>query len=157
MNLTDHTLDPGRRALLGFVAGFLATLVFHQFTLLLLYVANVSPFGAFPMAPTAPLGVPVLFSLAFWGGVWGILYVFVHHRFPAGTGYWIAALLFGGILTSIVALFVVSPLQGGPVAAGGNLRVLIVVFLINGAWGVGTGLFIGWLAGPFGARSSTAL
>ena len=156
MTLTDHTLDSGRRALLGFVAGFLATLVFHQFTLLLLYVMNVSPFGAFPTAPTAPLGVPTVLSLAFWGGVWGVLYVFAHHRFPAGTGYWIAALLFGGLLTSLVALFVVSPLQGGPIAAGGNVRVLLVVFLINGAWGVGTGLFIDWLAAPFGARSSTA-
>lgn len=154
MSFPDQRLDPARRAALGFVSGLLATLVFHQLALALLHAIGLAPFGPYPMAPTAPLGVPTVLSLAFWGGVWGILYVFVHHRFPGGAGYWIAAFLFGGLLTSIVALFVVSPLQGGPVAAGGNAVVLLVVLLINGAWGVGTGLFVRWLAGPFGARST---
>ena len=156
MPLADNTLDPLRRVLLGFSAGFLATLTFHQFTLALLYVINLSPFGAFPMGLTAPFGVPTTLSLAFWGGVWGILYVFVHHRFPRGATYWLTAFLFGGVLTSIVALFIVSPLQGGPIAANGNVTVLLVVFLINGAWGFGTGLLVGALAGPFGARSVSA-
>ena len=144
------------RALYGFVAGVLGTLVFHQIALAILHAVGLAPFGAYPMAPTAPLGVPAVLSLAFWGGVWGILYAFVHHRFPGGAGYWVAAFLFGAIATSFVGLFILPFVKGGPFAAGGNVPVLIVVFLINGAWGVGTGVVLRWLEGRFGRTAPVA-
>ena len=53
------------RLLFGFIAGFIATLVFHQLTLTVLWWAGVAPFGPFPMAPTRPFGIPAVFSLAF--------------------------------------------------------------------------------------------
>ena len=77
----------------GFVAGFLATLIFHQLTLALLWGIGVAPSGPFPMAPTRPFGVPAIFSLAFWGGVWGILFALVQRSFPRGGAYWVAAFL----------------------------------------------------------------
>lgn len=46
---------------------------------------------------TQPLGVPAVISLAFWGGVWGILFELIHNRFPRGGGYWLTAFLFGAI------------------------------------------------------------
>lgn len=124
----------------GFVAGFLATLIFHQLTLTLLWVLKIAPFAPFPMAPTRPFGVPAVFSLAFWGGIWGIIYALIDNRFPAGFGYWITAFLFGAIFPSMVALLVVLPLKGKPVGGGWMPPLLITAFLINGAWGVGTGL-----------------
>jgi hypothetical protein len=128
------------RALSGFIAGFLATLIFHQLTLLLLWKAGIAPFAPFSMAPTHPFGVPAVISLAFWGGVWGILYAYIDNRFPQGAGYWLAAFLFGAIAPSAVALLIVLPLKGRPIGGGWHAPLLITAFLVNGAWGIGTGL-----------------
>ena len=54
------------RILFGFIAGFLATLIFHQVVVALLWWAGVAPFGPFSMAATKPFGVPAVISLAFW-------------------------------------------------------------------------------------------
>jgi len=128
--------------LFGFVAGFLATLIFHQLALALLWIMGMAPAGPFPMAPTKPFGVPAVFSLAFWGGVWGILFALIHRGFPRGGAYWIAAFLFGAILPSLVALMIVLPLKGRPMGGGWHPPLLLTAFLINGAWGIGTGLIL---------------
>lgn len=130
------------KILSGFVAGFLATLIFHQLTLALLWYAGLAPFAPFSMAPTRPFGVPALFSLFFWGGIWGILFAFVDYRFPRRTGYWIAAFLFGAVIPSLVALMIVLPLKGRPLGDGWGLPLLVTAFLINGAWGIGTAIFL---------------
>jgi hypothetical protein len=98
------------------------------------------------MAPTAPFGVPAVISLAFWGGIWGIVFVLVHDRFPRGGGYWLSAFLFGAIFPTLVALLIVLPLKGRPVGGGWQPSLLVTAFLINGAWGVGTALFVRGLA-----------
>jgi hypothetical protein len=138
--------------LFGFVAGFLATLIFHQLALALLWNIGVSPSAPFPMAPTQPVGVPAVFSLAFWGGVWGILFALVHGRFPPGGAYWVAAFLFGAILPSLVVLMIVLPLKGRPMGGGWHPPLLLTAFLINGVWGIGTGLILklltSWSSGP---------
>jgi hypothetical protein len=119
----------------AFVAGFLSTLVFHQGAVAILHSAGALPFQAFGMAPTAPLGVPAVISLAFWGGVWGIpLWVFV--RNATGGAYWLRALLFGAIAPTAVALLVVFPLKGIPLSP----RALPVGLFLNGLWGLGTAL-----------------
>jgi hypothetical protein len=128
--------------LFGFVAGFLATLIFHQLALALLWYIGMAPSGPFPMATTRPFGVPAVFSLAFWGGVWGILFALVQRRFPPSGAYWVAAFLFGAILPSLVALMVVLPLKGRPMGGGWHPPLLLTAFLINGVWGIGTGLIL---------------
>jgi hypothetical protein len=142
-----------KRLLLGFAAGFLATLIFHLLTLWVLWKAGLAPFGPFAMAATKPFGVPAVFSLAFWGGIWGILFSLVDRVFPNGSGYWPAAFVFGAVLPTVVALFVVLPLKGRPM--GGNWHLLVTALLINGAWGVGTGLILRGFSGygkPSGLR-----
>ena len=57
----------------AFIAGFASTLVFHQGLLWLLYTAGFSPRAPWNMAPVPPLNAPAVISLAFWGGVWGIV------------------------------------------------------------------------------------
>ena len=126
----------------GFIAGFLATLVFHQLVLAALWHAGIAPFPPFPMAATRPFGVPAVLSIAFWGGLWGILFSLAQYRFPQRTGYWVAAFLFGAVLPSLLALMVVLPLKGRPVGGGWGGSLLATAFLINGAWGVGTGLLL---------------
>ena len=130
------------RIVSAFAAGFLATLIFHQLTLWLLWSAGVAPFAPFPMGATEPFGVPAIFSLAFWGGIWGILFAFADRLFPPRGGYWIAAFLFGAVLPSAVALVIVLPLKGRPMGGGWGLPLLTTAFLVNGAWGVGTGIFL---------------
>jgi hypothetical protein len=140
-----------RRLMAGFAAGFLATLVFHQLTLALLWSAGLAPFGPFSMAATRPLGVPAVFSLAFWGGVWGIVFALVDSRFPRDQRYWTMAFLFGAIVPSLVTLLIVLPLKGQPLGGGWRPSLLLTAFLINGAWGIGTALFLkalsNWLGG----------
>jgi hypothetical protein len=131
----------------GFTAGFLATLVFHQLTLALLWKAGIAPFEPFSLTATQPLGVPAVFSLAFWGGIWGILFALVDNNFPRGSAYWITAFLFGAILPSLVALLIVFPLKGKPIGGDWHPPLLLTAFLINGAWGIGTGLFLKALSG----------
>ncbi len=134
--------------LFGFLAGFFATLIFHQLTLLVLWSLGVAPFGPFSMAATQPFGVPAVFSLSFWGGIWGILFALIHGSFPR-RGYWVITFLFGAVLPSLVALLVVLPLKGRPLAGGGHLPLLLTAFLINGAWGIGTGLILKMLSSRF--------
>ena len=130
------------KALYSFIAGFFATLIFHQFALELLWRAGVAPFAPFSMAATHPFGVPAVFSLACWGGVWGIVFGLVDNRFPTNGGYWAGAFLFDAIFPTLVALFVVLPLKGGPIGDGWHAPLWLTALLINGAWGVGTGLIL---------------
>jgi len=151
MNESVAAAGPARLAIAGFAAGFAAVPVFHQIVLGLLWVAGIAPFGPFPTAPVPPFGVPAVLSLAFWGGVWGVVLAFASRRFPAGAGGWVAAFLFGAILPSLVALLVVVPLKGGPVGGGWHPALLATAFLINGAWGIGTALLLRPLARLGGA------
>ena len=136
----------------GFLAGFLATLLFHQLTLALLWGLGVAPFGPFPMGATWPFGIPAVWSLAFWGGIWGILFALVERYFPHHA-YWTIAFIFGALLPSLVAFVIVLPLKGQPMGSGWYLNRLLTAFLINGAWGVGTGLILKVLSGRFNGPS----
>ena len=129
------------RYLLSFLAGFLATLVFHQGLLAILHRAGASPRAAYSMAPAGPLHVPQVLSLAFWGGVWGIALWLAVGRWT-GAGFWLAWLVLGALLPSVVALFIVFPLKGQPVAGGWDPKILVGALLLNGAWGLGTAAFL---------------
>jgi hypothetical protein len=73
--------------LLGFIAGFLATLIFHQVVMALLWKMGMAPRPPFQTAPRPPFGVPAVFSLAFWGGIWGILFAGIDRYFPHKANY----------------------------------------------------------------------
>ena len=136
--------------LVGFAAGFLSALIFHQLMLTVLWSIGLAPSGPFSMKATQPFGVPAVLSLAFWGGMWGILLSLIQGRFPKD-GYWISTFLFGAVLPSLVALLVVLPLKGRPMGGGWPPSLLLTAFLINGAWGIGTGLILKVLSGWFKA------
>lgn len=156
MENRSHFPEALVRSLLGFIAGFLATLTFHQVALTLLWAVGVAPSPPFSMTPTQPLGVPLVISLAFWGGLWGTVFAAFDPSFPRGRGYWLAAFLFGAILPSLIALFVVLPLKGRPMAGGWRLPALVVPFLVNGFWGIGTGIFLRLFIGSFKSLSGRA-
>lgn len=132
----------------AFAAGFVATLVFHQPALGLLHEAGLSERAPYATEPTAPFGVPAVVSLAFWGGVWGVpLWMLIRKR-AGRASYWLTALLFGAVAPTLVAGLVVAPLEGQPVAGGGELAPLLVGLTINAAWGIGTALLLWPLTRP---------
>ena len=125
----------------AFVAGFVSTLTFHQGTLAALHKAGAWPKPPWPMAPTKPFNIPAVISLALWGGVWGMaLWLFVGGM--SSPGFWIWATVFGAIGPSLVALFVVFPLKGLPVAGGGKPNVIGAVLLLNAMWGLGVAVLM---------------
>jgi len=51
-----------------------------------------------------------------------------------------AATIFGAIFPTLVAWFVVAPLKGNPAAGGFVPAAMLIGPIVNGAWGLGTGL-----------------
>src|SRR4051812_40075758 len=112
----------GRTILLGFAAGFLAVLVFHQGAAVLLHLLTVKAgvgaglFGRVPFpyntTPVPPFGIPQVISSAFWGGVWGvILAVLLRSRRLPDLMF---GFVFGALALTLVAFTVVAALEGLP-------------------------------------------
>ena len=136
------------RLALGFVAAFLATLTFQQIGIWVLHAIGYIPFTAWNTAPKPPFGVPGVISLAFWGGIWGIIFVLIERwlpRFPGG--YWVGATVFGAIAPTLVLMFVVFPLRGQPVGAGFAANLIVTFLIVHALWGFGTAVFLGVLTG----------
>jgi hypothetical protein len=122
---------------MAFVAGFFAVLVLHQPMLSLLHAVGLTPASPYSMRPTPPLGAPQVISSAFWGGIWGIIFVAVGARPGRGPRYYAVSVLFGAVVLTGVAWFVVAPLKGQPLAAGLHPTRMVIGPLVNGAWGLG--------------------
>jgi hypothetical protein len=138
------------RLALGFAAGVLAVLVFHQGMLAFLYAIGFASGPPYQVQPIPPFGVPRFWSLAFWGGLWGIVFVLVEPYFPRGARYWIAALLFGALGPTLVGWFIVAPIKGTPVAGGWKLDAMTRGLILNGTWGLGTAAVLWLFARIFG-------
>jgi hypothetical protein len=141
-----------RQVVAGFVAGFVAVLLFHQGMATILNAVHFGTIREFPIGPTHPPGVPKIWSLAFWGGIWGIVFALIFFRFREGAGYWIGALVFGAIAPSLVAWLVVAPLHGQPAGHGWHAVGVITGLLVNGAWGLGTAWILSRMMRPLASR-----
>jgi hypothetical protein len=144
--------------LFGFICGAIAVIVFHQGTIYVLHhqfplikaITGVPDAfrpatSGFNIRPVAPLGVPQVVSIAFWGGIWGIVL--------AGLIRWARIPdLMGGFLLGLIAMLfgltVVAQMKGLAMWGGGNSIALWRGVLINGAWGWGTAM----LLRPFAMR-----
>ena len=131
------------RLVYSFLAAVMATLIFHQIGVLLLHFAGMTPGMPYDTRPTPPFAVPRVISLAFWGGLWGIVFVLAE-RYVARSpgGYWIGATIFGAIFPDVVSWFVVAPLKGLPVGYGFHFPELLVGPIVNGLWGLGTAVIL---------------
>ena len=90
----------------------------------------------YSLAPVPPFGVPQVLSLAFWGGLWGIVFTLVEpwlNRAPGGP--WVGGILFGMIVPTLVMWFVVMPLKGMQPADGFRFPRLLVSPVVNTLWG----------------------
>ena len=125
----------------GFIAGALAVPLFHQALLLFFKLQGWSKRPVYELTPTQPLGVPALFSLMFWGGVWGILLSLLLSRLN-GALYWVIALLAGAVAPSIIAWLIVMPLKGYGLFGGGSRALIVGTLLVNAAWGLGVAVLL---------------
>jgi hypothetical protein len=144
-HLTRNRSSLPQNLLFGFVAGFLATLTFHQVVVSLLVTAGAIPTGAYVLRSVPPFGAPQVVSLAFWAGLWGCVWALVADRLPRGPVAWIARLMFGVLAPTLFGWFVVASLKGQPIAAGWNPAKMWIAPVGNAAWGLGTALFYGLL------------
>jgi hypothetical protein len=141
-----HTLEQyGARTQLprwlvvGFISGAASVLVFHQGAAALLYALELTTRAPYSGQPTSPFGVPQIWSIAFWGAIWGAVLAATLARLE-GARLLAAALVFGAVLPTLVAWFVVAPLKGQPMAAGFAPMAMMIGPTVNGAWGLGTGI-----------------
>jgi hypothetical protein len=149
----DHPATPlSRWIVVGFIAGALAVLIFHQGAAAVLYTLELTKRAPFSMQATQPFGVPQLASIAFWGGVWGMLLAATLARLD-GARLVVASAIFGAIFPTLVAWFIVAPLKGQPMAAGFVPASMLIGPIVNGAWGLGTGIGLAWLGRSRGART----
>lgn len=93
------------------------------------------------MQPTRPFGVPQLWSLTFWGGIWGIVLGAMFHSVPYRRRL-VVGTVFGAIVPSLIAWFLVMPIKGQPAAGGLRAATVVTGLLVNGAWGFGTILLL---------------
>jgi hypothetical protein len=128
-----------RWLIVGFISGAVAVLVFHQGAAALLHALALTPRAPYSMQATNPLGVPQVWSITFWGGVWGVVLAAALVRLD-GARLLLAALVFGAIFPTLVAWFVVAPLKGQPMAAGFAPAAMMIGPIVNAAWGLGTGI-----------------
>src|SRR5215468_663837 len=141
LSLQESPMPRGavRIVVVGFIAGALGVLTFHQGVILAMYLLGLLPSPPYAMRATAPLGVPQVLSSAFWGGLWGIALVWCMTALRGANRLWVA-LLFGGILPTLVGILVVTPLRGGDPLERLQIAGLLRGFVINGAWGLGTAI-----------------
>jgi hypothetical protein len=57
-----------------------------------------------------------------------------------GAAFIVGAAVFGAVLPTLVAWFVVAPLKGQPIAAGFAPMAMAIGPIVNAAWGLGTGI-----------------
>ncbi|PZD74840.1 hypothetical protein C1752_00984 [Acaryochloris thomasi RCC1774] len=134
------------RLLISFGAGFISVLLLHQGVLALLNRVEFIPVSPYSLKSTQPLGIPQVFSSAFWGGLWGIALSLFGSRIKGNTRYWVTTLLFGAFAPTAVFLFVVLPLKGLPIAGGWQPNLIATGLMVNGAWGLGVASVIRWLS-----------
>jgi hypothetical protein len=127
------------RAFLGFVAGAISVLTFHQGMWALLYAIGSMPRPPYPTNPVAPFSVPLIVDLCFWGGLYGVVFGLLRPRFTLPL--WLGGLVMG-IIAALVSMFIVAPIKGMPIANGWMVWPIARSFLINGCWGVGVSVIL---------------
>jgi hypothetical protein len=135
---------------LGFLAGALAVLIFHQTMVLVLSVLGVSRSTPWSWSGVPPFGVPMILNLMFWGGVWGIVFAALADRLPRWPTQ-LVGFLFGFFGPVLFGWTLVAFLKGNPLFGGWAPARMLASVLINGAYGVGLALIYAVLrryAGP---------
>jgi uncharacterized membrane protein YagU involved in acid resistance len=130
----------------GFLAGAIATVIFHQLTVLVLHLANFIPNFPWSMRPVPPLNIPTIVNQMFWGGLWGVLFAAILPWIPARE-LWQKGAIFGLVGVWLLGNGILVPLfKGTPLLFGFQLSRAWLGFVILLVFGIGLGLIYGLLA-----------
>ena len=142
------------RVFLGFIAGAISVLTFHQGMIAALHAVSPHwvPFLPYRTVPVAPFGVPVIVSNCFWGGLWGAAFGAFQPRYT--WPMWLCGLVLG-ILAVLAGWFIVAPLKHQPIVGGWVASSMVRSLLINGCFGIGVGLVLPLLMPRSLARAHT--
>jgi hypothetical protein len=136
---SSHAPALSRWAIVGFLSGAISVLLFHQGVVMIFHALELTSRQAYNLQATAPFGVPQVWSLAFWGGVWGVVLALIVARMETAR-LLIAATVFGAVVPTLVAWFMVAPLKGQPLGGGFAASGIALALVANALWGLGTGI-----------------
>lgn len=158
-------MSAARGIVLGFIAGALAVLIFHQGMYYLLATSNMGVSGQPWRTNPVPLwpdlmralsvpayNVPAIVNQMIWGGSWGALFGLIADRMPGGP-IWVKGFIFACIFPMLIGAWLVLPLIRGTPVLGGFLAEYNPVrlrtgFLLNGlAFGLGLGIIYSLIRG----------
>lgn len=140
----------------GAIAGAVSVLIFQQGALALLRAFGLSELAPYSMESTGPWGVPALLWFAFWGAIWGAVLAATLARLD-GERLVLGAVAFGAVLPTLVAFILLASLRGQPTVTGVVPLALLTAALVNGAWGLGTGLGLVFFGRPRMNGTSTTM
>jgi hypothetical protein len=127
------------RLVIGFAAGALSHLMFQGSLGTIYHLVGLIPGLPWSLDPVAPLGVPRSASLAFWAGLWGILFGALQPQLGArlgalGSGFFLA------LAALVVRWLIVLPLKGEAIAEGFVPQTMLVFIGFHLAFGIGVAL-----------------
>ena len=109
-------------SIIGFIAGFLAVLIFHQSLWYLLNLVRAYP--SLPLGLAARSDPAIRRALgnfkSLLGGAWGALLPPLLQGLT-GRAYWAGWIIIGAVALSLVAFFVVPPIKGEPIPRSGRV------------------------------------
>jgi hypothetical protein len=127
---------------IGFLAGVLGILTFHQGTIAVMQLLGGTPLTVYGWRPIPPFGVPAIVNACFWGGLWGIAFYWLIRRYRARHPAWLIGLVAGVVLTAGLGGWLIVPLiKGTPIFGGFNWPTMWRSPLIHGMFGLGSALF----------------
>ncbi len=132
-----------RIVILGFIAGAISVLTFHQVGFLIATQLKLANSIFYNMKPLPPWGVPTIVSQAFWGGLWGIAAAFVVPRLPGLLKGVLGWVLFAGVVVTLANWFIVLPIKGAPIGGGWRMPGPVVVPVVYAFWGFGMWVIYG--------------
>jgi hypothetical protein len=132
-----------RTALLGFVAGSLSVVVFHQGMVLLLHLMGQVPNFPWRMETFrgGPIPIPIIVNQMFWGGLWGIGFAVVGGMIPIAHNI-LRGVVYGLLGPALLGNGILVPLfQGGAYLWGFQPLRIVISALIASAFGAGLAVF----------------
>ncbi len=137
-----------RALVIGFAAGALSVLVFHQGMVLILHLMKQTP--NFPWNTATfrggPVPIPVIVNQMFWGGLWGVGFAAVGGLIPIAHNI-LRGVVYGLLGPYLLGNGILVPLfKGGPYFWGFQPPRMIISALIASAFGAGIAVFYRLLA-----------
>jgi hypothetical protein len=130
-------MTPPPLVIRGILAGVVAALTFRHAALLVLSIPDLVPAPSLSLKPAPQLAIPAVALLALWGTILALLLA----QFRRDRSYWRMAFLYGAVLLTAPSVAIVLATEGWP-ALGSAWPQLLAALVANGAWGVGTALFL---------------